>query len=56
LNPEKSELETISKENYVEKCILHFLSSNFNTKQMPYEDIIFARYLAVKYFKSYYNN
>ena len=47
LNPEKSELETISKENYVEKCILHFLSSNFTSKQMPYDDIIFARFLGV---------
>jgi len=49
LNPEKSKLETISKENYVEKCMFHFPSSNFNEKQMPYEDTIFARYLGVKY-------
>lgn len=42
INEERNSLETMNKDNYVEKCMLYFLSNDFNVKQIPYEDLVFT--------------
>jgi len=38
LSTDKNEIETNNRENLIEKCILHFLSNNFNVSILPYEN------------------